>query len=80
MYEYVPHACLGPFLARKEGQIPETGLKDGCKMPCGCWDLSPGALLKQQGLIACEASLAHHHPMVLLIFHTCGFSWFVYIK
>lgn len=30
-----PPACLVPTEVRREGWIPGTGVKAGCKLPCG---------------------------------------------
>lgn len=37
-------------------QFTETGVRNGCEHPCGCWELTPDPLKKQQS----ESSLQTH--------------------
>ena len=36
---------------------PETGVTGGCEPLCGCWELNPGPLQEQQGLLSTEPLL-----------------------
>lgn len=45
------HVCVcstcmpGAWLWPEEGvRFPETGVTDGCKQPCGCWELNLGPM------------------------------------
>jgi hypothetical protein len=40
--------CVLTYVCLYEGVIsPETGVADGCELPCGCWELNPGPLEEQ---------------------------------
>lgn len=38
-------------------RFPGTGVKGGCELPGGYWELNPGRLQEQQWLLAPETSL-----------------------
>lgn len=40
-------------------QSPETGVTDGCELPCGCREQNSGLLKQQQVLLTMEPSLQH---------------------
>ena len=41
----------------KQHRNPRAGVIDGCKLPCGCWDLNSGPLEQQPVLLTTELSL-----------------------
>lgn len=43
----VPRICLVPEEARNGHWVVWTGVRDGRKLPCGCWQLNPGSPQKQ---------------------------------
>ena len=36
MYVWELHVCLVPEEAKRGLQIPLTGVRDSCELPCGC--------------------------------------------
>ncbi|ERE74288.1 E3 ubiquitin-protein ligase [Cricetulus griseus] len=34
-----------------------TGVTDSCELPCGCWELNPGPLEEEPGLLTTEPYL-----------------------
>lgn len=44
MYVYVPHQYLVPMKGRCTPGSPGTGLKGGCDLQCGSWELTLGSL------------------------------------
>ena len=46
------HVCLC-----EDVRYPGTGVTDSCELPCGCWELNPGALEEQPVILATELSL-----------------------
>ena len=46
------HVCLC-----EDVRYPGTGVTDSCELPCGCWELNPGALEEQAVLLTTEPSL-----------------------
>lgn len=42
-------------------RAPETGVRDGCELPCGCRDPNPGPLGEQPVLLATEPWLQPRH-------------------
>lgn len=54
------HACLCEGVGS-----PETVNTDSCELPCGCWELNPGPLEEQPGLLRAEPSL-QPPPKILL--------------
>ena len=47
---YVYHFVLFPQRPEEDVRIFGAGVIDGCKLPCGCWELNPGHLQEQQVL------------------------------
>jgi hypothetical protein len=49
--------CVCSALGRSEGVIRSlgTGVVDGCKLSCGCWEQNPGPLQEQQVPLSSEA-------------------------
>lgn len=63
MYEcmYV-HTCLSHVSSDPmQGDIrsPGTGVIDGCKLPCGLWDLNPGPLQEQHNTFVTDRYVTH---------------------
>lgn len=59
MYVYAP---LPPPCASRSSQMSSEApdllkLTDGCKLPCGYWELDLGPLQEQEVLLAAEPSL-----------------------
>lgn len=54
MHSCTPHACS----AHTEGGItsPRTGVTNGCKWPCRCWDLNSGPTNKGPVLLPAKPS------------------------
>lgn len=54
----VHHVCAS-CLQRPEGCIgsSETGVTDGCELPCVCWELNLDALEEQPVLLVTETPL-----------------------
>ena len=50
VYGYTPRVCLVPVVIRE-------GTSDGCELPRGCWESSPGSLKEQHVLLTTEPSL-----------------------
>jgi hypothetical protein len=48
---------LGAHGGQREFRSSGTGVTDGCKLPCGCWELNPGPLEEQPVLVTTEPSL-----------------------
>lgn len=53
----LPCSCLAPSEVRRGHEIPGTGVRDSCKLLCGCWELNPSPLEKQP-VLTTEPSLA----------------------
>lgn len=53
------YACViqRPKLSEKEVESPETGVTDGCKLSCSCWEWSLGPLKAQPVLLSAELLL-----------------------
>lgn len=43
--------CMGFFEGQKNIRYPGTGVTDGFKLPCECWELNLGPLKKQPVLL-----------------------------
>lgn len=59
MRMYVLHECIHavPKEARRGQQMPRTGVRDSCKLPCGCWESAVGPLQKPPVLLIAESFL-----------------------
>lgn len=51
-----PCASLMSLEVRRGYQIPETGVKNSCKLPYGCWALNLGPLKEQPVFLTTEPS------------------------
>lgn len=54
------HVCLCTHAlpsSQKRGQTPETEVTDVCEPLCGLWDLNPGPLQEQPGVLTTEPLL-----------------------
>ena len=50
--------CVYCPLKPEEGvRTSGTGVMDGCRLPCGCWELNSGPLEEQPVLLTTEPSL-----------------------
>ena len=52
----VQHMSLVSEEARRGHWIPGTGVTNGCELPCGCWELTPGPLEEQSVILTTEPS------------------------
>jgi hypothetical protein len=67
---YVHHVHAVPEEAKEGAGSPGTGVTDGCKPSCGCWELNLGPLQKQDVLLASEPSVQHLPQVFVLLFET----------
>jgi hypothetical protein len=51
--------CAAHGSQKKSVGSPGTGVTDGCKPPCGFWELNVGPLQEQQVLFTAEPSVLH---------------------
>lgn len=57
MYECEPPACLVSRKVRRGHWVSETGVTDGCELPRGHQESSPGPLQEQQEPLTGEPAL-----------------------
>lgn len=70
MYICAPRACLVPSEDRRRYQVLTTGVMDGCDPSCGCRELNPDPLQKQQTILITEPSLQPAPPPYFLFWHS----------
>ena len=73
--------CMGvlPACVSVRGcQIPGTGGRDSCELPCWCWELNLDPLEEQSVLLTAEPSFQHQNLIIFKLprlpkrlFHLC---------
>lgn len=58
VYMSIFHMHFGAYWRPEEAiGSPESGVTEGCELPCGCWELNLGCLEEQQVLFTTVPSL-----------------------
>jgi hypothetical protein len=78
---YVHHVHAW-YLERSEEdtRYPGTGLRAGCELPCGCWELNLGPMQELQVFLTAELSLQPLMYILLVESMDVESEWNVSIK
>lgn len=68
--EYHVLACY-PQSSEEILRSPGTGVKDGCKPPCGCWELNLDHLKKEPMVLTAKPALSFKHIEVEIKYIFC---------
>ena len=52
-----------PQMVGEDAESPGTALTDGCELPCGLWESSPGPPQEQPVLLTAESSVSPTQPL-----------------
>lgn len=81
MFVCAPHECK--MVQRLEEGILRAGVTDGCELPRGCWEASPGPLEKQPVLLSMGPFLQPHSRIPkgsLFVLGTSSFTGYAFWK
>jgi hypothetical protein len=67
------HTMYTPGAPEAQGTLnpPQTGARDGCEPPCGCWEPNPGPLQEQQELLTAEPPIPPQIHMYGCMYFIC---------